>query len=160
MSVYTVLEPAKQTGSAVDRAERIVFIRDRFTWSAFLFAPLWLLYRRLWLVFLAYALVSVALAAGLRWAGVGSGGQAVVGLLVALLVGIEATNLRRWTLVRRGWRELGMVVGEDIVDAERRFFHAWVAGEFERTPAPPSGHRPAVYRPDVVGLFPEPGASR
>jgi hypothetical protein len=162
MSVYIVLDPAKRTGSALERAERFVFIRDRFTWSAFLFAPLWLLYRRLWLAFLGYAVLNVALQIGLRLAGVGRGGQVLVAVLVALLVGIEAPSLRRWTLTRRGWREAGIVVGDDLEDAERRFFDAWVAGEGERAAAaaPPPSSRPAAHHGDVVGLFPEPGANR
>ena len=34
--------------------------------------------------------------------------------------------MRRWTLARRGWKNLGVVVGDDLEAAERRFFDAWV----------------------------------
>ena len=162
MSVYTVLEPRKQTGSAAERAERFVFIRDGFSWGAFLFTPLWFLYRRLWLAFVAYAVLTAALLVGLRFAGVGAGGRVLTGVLIALLIGFEAATLRRWTLTRRGWRELGTVIGDGLDDAERRFFDAWIAGTARPAqPTPPAAMpRPTDHRQDVIGLFPEPGASR
>lgn len=164
MAVYTVLEPPRRTGSAAERAERFVFIRDGFCWSAFLFGPLWLLYRRLWLVLVLYVALAGALLVGLRTVGLGTDGQVVVGALIELLVGFEAATLRRFTLARRGWRELGSVSGDDLEEAERRFFDAWVTGESERTPpavAPPAAIvRPLPHGQDVIGLFPEPGGSR
>jgi hypothetical protein len=164
MAVYTVLEPRKQTGSAAERAERFVFIRDGFSWGAFLVTPLWFLYRRLWLAFCAYAVLIVALQVGLRFAGVGLGGRMLTVALVALLVGFEAASLRRWTLTRRRWRELGTVIGDGLDDAERRFFDGWIAGEAKQTshaPAPAAPPRaPGQRSHDVIGLFPEPGANR
>ena len=50
----------------------------------------------------------------------------VVSILLAVLVGFEAGTLRRFTLSRRGWRNVGIVVGDDLESAERRFFDAWV----------------------------------
>jgi len=89
-----------------------------------------------------------------------------VGFLLALLVGFEAATLRRFTLARRGWRNVGIVVGDDVEAAERRFFDAWVKGE-ARPPAPPPpapSAPPMLRRPpppsDVIGLFPQPGAPR
>jgi hypothetical protein len=77
--------------------------------------------------------------------------------------------LRRFTLSRRGWKNLGVVSGDDLEDAERRFFDAWL----RRTNPPPGGsHAPTSpsppaapiqrkpHGPDVNGLFPEPGAPR
>ena len=51
---------------------------------------------------------------------------------------MEASSLRRWKLSRRGFANLGVVVGDDIEDAERRFFDGWVADErpVMRSPAP------------------------
>jgi hypothetical protein len=163
MAVYTVLEPLHRHASAGERADHIVFLRDGFAWSAFVFAPLWLLYRRLWLVLLAYVCAVVVLEAGLWLIGVTPEGQIVIAGLLALLVGMEASNLRRWTLVRRGWQEVGTVVAEDRDEAEQRFFDAWVAGEIAAPPPRPT--QPAsVIRPpsrrDVVGLFPEPEPRR
>jgi len=106
-------------------------------------------------------------AAAPHGAGVGQGARFLVGALIALLVGFEAANLRRWALLRRGWRERPTVVGDDLAAAERRFFAAYVASEAARdaapaSPSPPAAPAPAPRpaAPDVIGLFPQPGASR
>src|ERR1700686_4926897 len=111
MTTYMVFEPPD--GDPATRAERIVFVADRFSWGAFLLGPLWMLWRRLWLVFCAYIVVIGAVAVGLRFAGGGFGARFLIGTLIALLVGFEAANLRRRTLLRRGWRERGAVIGAD-----------------------------------------------
>jgi len=167
MTTYMVFEPPERDGDRAARAERIVFVPDRFSWGAFLLAPLWMLWRRLWLVFVAYLFVIAAVTVGLRFAGVGTGARFLVGALIALLVGFEAANLRRWALLRRGWRERPTVVGDDLAAAERRFFAAYVASEAARdaapaSPSPPAAPAPAPRpaAPDVIGLFPQPGASR
>jgi hypothetical protein len=126
------------------------------------FAPLWMLRHRLWLAFIGYGVVVAAIAAALGYAGRGRLIDLALGV-IGLLVGFEAANLRRWTLLRRGWREAGAVIGDDREAAERRFFDAYVAHAAERTdvvappPAPPS-FRPSAAAADVIGLFPQPGA--
>jgi hypothetical protein len=93
----------------------------------------------------------------------------VVGLLIALLIGIEASTLRRFTLARRGWKNVGVVSAYDLEDAEQHFFADWVraaptvrgapsAPPRNSPPPPPLPRMP--QSPDVIGLFPEPGASR
>jgi hypothetical protein len=163
MPVFTVLEPRHRDGSVSERADQIVFLREGFSWSAFVFTPLWLVCRRLWLVLLVYLFAVVALVVGLWLAGVTPAGQILILALIALLIGMEASNLRRWTMIRRGWQELGTVVAGDRDEAEQRFFDAWVAGEVA-APAPLPVQPASVVRPpsrrDVVGLFPEPGGSR
>jgi hypothetical protein len=88
-----------------------------------------------------------------------------ISFLVSLLVGLEAGTLRRFTLNRRGWNTIGVVSGNDLEDAERRFFDAWVRRAAEplaaAPPRAPSAPMPRMAQPpQVVGLFPEPGASR
>jgi hypothetical protein len=157
MAVYTVHEPPRRDNDTLAHTERFAFVRDGFSWPAFLFGPLWMLRHRLWLAFICYLLAAFALGAAARAAGAGDW---VIGvsLLVALLIGFEASTLRRYGLARRGWTTVGVVVGDDLESAERRFFDAWAAGGVPRpTPAPASG--PAVPTPSgpIIGLFPEPG---
>ena len=59
MPTYTVHEPPRRNGSAPD-PQRFAFVRDGFHFWAFLLSPLWLLYRRLWLVFVCYLLIGAA----------------------------------------------------------------------------------------------------
>lgn len=163
MPIYTVHEPP--TGGTNPAPDRFVFVRDGFYGWAALLTPLWLLRHRLWLVFLIY---TVALIAGmwvLRRAGVSASGLLRVFALLSLLVGLEASTLRRWTLARRRWRDIGVVMGKDRGEAERRFFDQWtrsaqVASAVQPgapvAPVPPT--RRYASEPGVIGLFPEPGA--
>src|SRR6202041_2110732 len=54
--------------------------------------------------------------------GVGGATVFLVDALLALLLGFEAASLRRWTLSRRNWRQLDIVVADDEEAVERRFF--------------------------------------
>ena len=167
MSVYTVHEPAPKRAETEPNPERFVFVRDGFAFWAFLLPPLWILRHRLWLVFVLYVIALIAVQVGLSFAGASEGVRWGVGLLMSVLIGFEAATLRRWTLNRRGWRNVGVVVADDVETAERRFFDAWVKDHALPAAAPPPPSAPggtAMRRPpqasDVLGLFPEPGASR
>ena len=59
--------------------------------------------------------------------GAGRGAIFAVDVLIAILMGFEAASLRRWTLSRRNWRQLDIVVADDEESAERRFFDRWTA---------------------------------
>jgi hypothetical protein len=158
MAIYTVHEPRRRDDDALAHTERFVFVRDGFSWPAFLFGPLWMLRHRLWLALLVYLVVVFGLGAALRVAGAADAVIAV-GLLVALLVGFEASSLRRYGLGRRKWTSLGVVVGDDLESAERRFFSAWTGEPARRpAPAPPSGPVATGSSASIIGLFPEPGA--
>jgi hypothetical protein len=85
--------------------------------------------------------------------------------------------LARWTLSRRKWRQLDIVVADDEEAAERRFFDRWTAKQrvpsndqpaVDRGAPPPTrdiagqsfSRPPPMPREEIIGLFPEPGASR
>src|SRR5438552_7399092 len=158
MAIYTVYEPPLH-GADLRHADRIVFVRDGFFWSAFLLAPLWMLRHRLWLALMLYGAVAVAIVAGAQFLGLSAGVTAAIAFLVSLLIGFEASTLRRWALARRQWRNIGVVVGDDLELAERRFFDAWMRQELPlRSTQPNPG--PSLRSPakgDVIGLFPQPG---
>jgi hypothetical protein len=146
-----------------------VFVRDGFHFWAFMLAPFWLLWRRLWLAFAIYLAASILLGIGFFLIGASPTVQFFAGLLIALLIGCEASTIRRWKLSRRGWKMLGFVVGEDTEMAERWFFAEWAKRKTETPPAPPTAPEPRYVAPmrrgtpspsDVIGLFPEPGSGR
>src|SRR5882757_776247 len=124
MPAYAVLEPPRRNRSASDHTDRFVFLRERFSLGAFLFGPLWMIWRRVWLVLVVYLVVVGLIAYGLLRLGIAWPVHAVVYFLIQFLVGLEATSLRRWTRVRRGWRDCGVVIADDREMAERRFFDA------------------------------------
>ncbi len=165
MPTYTVHEPPPRKGESAD-PERFLFVRDGFHFWAFVLAPLWLLLRRLWLAFVLYVVVMVIVEGGLAFFGVASTAKVLAGLLIALLVGLEAGSLRRWKLERRGWKTLGFVVGDDLEDAERRFYAEWATRKpAVEAPPPAEPHYTLPLRrgtptgADVIGLFPEPGGA-
>jgi hypothetical protein len=159
MAIYTVHEPPRRSDDVLAHTDRFTFVRDGFSWPAFLFAPLWMVRHRLWLALIVYLLVVFALGAATRVLGDGDWVLAI-GLLVALLAGFEASTLRRYGLARRGWKMLGVVVGDDLESAERRFFDAWAAGHVPHPAPTPSASGPSAPAPSgpIIGLFPEPGA--
>jgi len=172
MSIYTVHQPPLQSGAAGAEAYRFVFVRDGFSWWALLLTPLWMLRHRLWLALAVYLLASAALDAGLRALGGSAFTLVLAGLLISLLAGLEAGTLRRAKLARGRWRNIGVVSGDRLEGAERRFFDSWIRQSLAHRPASPSGApasssaappgppAPSPAPSGVIGLFPEPGAHR
>ena len=169
MAIYTVHEPPLKADEFAPDPERFVFVRDGFSFWAFLLAPLWMLRHRLWLVLVGYVLVTIALQVALWVIGASATVAVTISALLALLVGFEAATLRRFTLSRRRWKNVGIVVGDAPESAERRFFDAWFKdgssknGRVKSEPrASPPSTLPIMRKPssEVIGLFPEPGAPR
>jgi hypothetical protein len=170
MSIYTVHQPPLDFGAAATDPYRFVFVRDGFSWWAFLLTPLWMLWHRLWLALVIYLLLAAAIDAGLRALGASVVPLVVAGMLISLLAGLEAGTLRRLKLSRGHWRNIGVVTGENLEHAERRFFDAWIRQPPARRPAAPANASgsgsaapatpPSAVSSGVIGLFPEPGAHR
>jgi hypothetical protein len=162
MPTYTVHAPPPRNGNAAD-PQRFAFVRDGFRFWAFLLPPLWLLAKRLWLVFIGYLLLIAAIEAGFYFLKLPEGSQFAIELLIGVLVGLEAGTLQRWTYARRKWTTLGLVTGRDQDEAERRFFAQWVERDANEPMPPPAVKTPPaapVQRAgnnDIIGLFPQPG---
>jgi hypothetical protein len=153
MRSYTVHEPPNPASDRIDRAEGLVFVRDGFSWTAALFAPVWLIVHRLWWPLLGYVVLSgsieflrLATALDTGWTTL-----AVVGL--HLLIGFEADALRRWTLDRRGWRTVGSVTGRSAEECERRFFDQWLPAQPVIAPASGPGGGASGGRTSLVGAL-------
>jgi hypothetical protein len=176
MPVYTVHAPTAN-GADLGATDKFVFVRDGFHFWAMIFGPLWLLWNRLWLATIGWIIAVIALDLVLAKLGVGRGAIFFGNVLVALLMGLEAASLQRWTLSRRNWRQLDTVVGDDEETAERRFFDRWTAGKrgvsvdpqsVERggppptrdVPGQPFSRPPSLPQGGIIGLFPEPGGQR
>ncbi len=163
--IFLVFEPKdglKNAPTFAD-AERVVFLREKFSWPALFFGPLWLLWHRLWLGLLLWLVAFFALGIPIVSLGFGDSMMFVAFLVPSLIVAFEATALRRRKLLRKGMRDAGVVIAQDIEIAERRFFADWAKraepAPGER-PASPAGLLPPHKPSPVLGLFPEPGANR
>ena len=114
-----------------------------------------------------------------RWSAwrLAAGALLLVDTLLALLLGFEAASLQRWTLSRRNWRQLDVVVADDEEAAERRFFDRWTARQRALSndqlavdrggppptrdiPGQPFSRPPPAAHGGIIGLFPEPGVPR
>jgi hypothetical protein len=177
MPVYTVHAPV--TNNMDFRAtDRFAFVRDGFHVWAAVFGVVWLAWHRLWLALFGWIVLMTVIDIAFVRLGVNGVIVLLVDVLLALLLGFEATSVRRWTLSRRKWRQLDIVVAEDEEAAERRFFDRWTARRHvtgndqpavDRGGPPPTRDIPgqAFSRPpspprddDIIGLFPDPGAPR
>jgi len=176
MPVYTIHAPV--TNSADLRAtDRFTFVRDGFHIWAAVFGVLWLGWHRLWLALIGWVVLIIVIDVGLVRLGVAGASIFLVDSLLALLLGFEAASLERWTLSRRNWRQIDIVVAADEEAAERRFFDRWTAKQRGRgndqpavdrgappptrdIPGQPFSQPPPLPRDEIIGLFPEPGASR
>jgi hypothetical protein len=171
MPVYTLHAPTADNAD-IAATDRFAFVRDGFRFWAALLGPLWLAWHRLWLALIGWIVVMIAIEVGL--ARLGAGGTAIffTNVLIALLMGFEASSIRRWTLSRRNWRQLDIVVADSEEAAERRFFDRWTAKQrlindqsaVDRGAPPPTRDIPgqpfSKPRNEIIGLFPEPGAPR
>jgi hypothetical protein len=141
LSVFTVYEPPLTSGDRADRAERLIFIKDGFAWTAAFVPVIWLLAKRLWLELLAF----IVLAAVLTWGVESAGAPAALGVallvVVQIVLGFEAGVLQGAALERRGWRLAGTVAGRDRLECERRFLESWL-------PAQPADPFPPASPPD------------
>ena len=176
MPVYTVHAPTADNAD-IAATDRFAFVRDGFRFWAAIFGPLWLAWHRLWLALIGWIVVIAVVDIAMFRLGIGSTALFLVGVLLALLMGFEAASLERWTLSRRNWRQLDIVVGKNREEAERRFFDRWTEKRrglgndqpaIDRGAPPPTrdipgqpfSKPPPSPHSDIIGLFPHPGASR
>ena len=176
MPVYTVHAPVMShaNGRVTDR---FAFVRDGFHFWATLFGPVWLLWHRLWLALIGWIILTLVMDIGMASLGAGRTAIFVANALIAVLMGFEAASLRSWTLSRRNWHQLDIVVADDEEQAERRFFDRWTAKQRGLTndqwavdrgappptrniPGQPFSKPPPLPQGGIIGLFPEPGGSR
>src|SRR5260370_40355977 len=105
MPVYTVHAPVAN-GADLAATDKFTFVRDGFHFWAAVFSVLWLIWHRLWLALLGWIVVTAALGIGLAQLGAGRGAIMLSNMLIAILMGFQATSPPRWTVSRRKWRPL------------------------------------------------------
>lgn len=176
MPVYTVHAPVAN-GADLAATDKFVFVRDGFHFWAAVAGVIWLAWHRLWLALIGWLVLTFVIDYALARLGVGRSAIFLVDLVLMVLLGLEAASLQRWTLSRRRWRQIDIVVGDDAETAERRFFARWTARHrgtvndqpsVDRGAPPPTrgipgqpfSKPPPLPQGGIIGLFPEPGGSR
>ncbi len=160
MSVYTVLAPTDTLGEP--EPERAVFLREGFSWPAFIFGLAWLLWHRLWAV-AALWLVTSGILAWLAVAHFRFGTTLEIGVALQILLGIEGNGLLRRKLAGRRYRLIDVVTADAAETAERRFFNRLSQAQSTNA-AVPKDALPGTRMPnrdaEVLGVFPLPEERR
>jgi hypothetical protein len=100
----------------------IVFVKDGFSWPAFFFTVLWALWHRLWLFALIVLAGGSAIGLVSDLLDLDPLTDAAIGLAWAVLIGYEANDARRRALSRRDFDFEDIVLGQNLSQAEHRFF--------------------------------------
>ena len=110
MTLYSVFDRRLDEAPAV--------VPDRFSWFAALLPPVWAIAHGLWLVLIGYVLAVVLL--GVAAIYVGEEAAFWLYVLFVLLIGFEASNLRRRALRRRNfvYRSELVAAAEDLAQVE------------------------------------------
>ncbi|MGE0005525.1 MAG: DUF2628 domain-containing protein [Parvibaculaceae bacterium] len=143
-------------------ADDVVFVREGFNWWALVFPLLWLAARGMWVVLLVALGAQFAIWALAEALGFGEFMRFVLSCAINLILAFEGNDLLRWTYERRGFATLGLVQGDDLDEAEYRFFtETGMPAESVVAPAEPA--RPILssrWRPDQPDfIFPGFGRS-
>jgi Protein of unknown function (DUF2628) len=146
VAVFTIHEPPNPPSDRIDRAEALLFVPDKFSFAAALFAPFWLASHKLWLALAAYLAATFVLVGILGAIGI-DGSLIFCALLgLNLWLGFEASEIQRASLAAKGWTEAGSVSGRDLAECERRFFENWLGNQpvlARHDAAPPASSGPA-----------------
>lgn len=169
MTVYTVHASAAEDDVGHIDPNDVVVVKEGFCWPALFFAVIWMIVRRMWIVLIAYLIVAAILSLLDRW--LPGATLPVLTMAGAFWFALEANQLRRWTLERRGYRLVAVVEARDRLEAERRFFASSAEIVLDRPdlhrtppsspaalPPPAAPRKPGPAGDDgVIGLFPAPG---
>ncbi len=121
MRTFTV-----HANASLPRAEdHVRFVKEGMARWAILSPLLWFLYHRMWWEGAAYFGLSILIALAGGGLGLHENITVLLGLGVQLLAAMEANDLRRLALARKGYQTVAIVHGSDEEEAEARFFANW-----------------------------------
>jgi len=124
MASYLILTPpgAPNRSAVSDRyRDETRFIRDGFSWTAFLFPSLWMLFHRLWLHAIAAVLLQGIALELMRQPGFFAAGAALL-LGVHVLAALEGPHAISDRLIGRSWKVENLVSAHDLATAEEIHF--------------------------------------
>ena len=124
MAMYSVYLPSGVAG--IDKvSDRARFVRDGFRFSAFVFGPFWLFWKRLWLALAIYVLAVLAMEfAGQYFKFDGQTTLFFIGM-IDLFLGLEGVKMLNAKLERKGYYLADVVEGAKSDEFESRFFYRW-----------------------------------
>lgn len=133
MQLYNALLKKNKDGKIAD----VILRKEGFSFSAFLFGPLWFLYHKMWQEFFALIAFNIALEIFVDFEKI---------FLEVVLAFIVALNANYWLcehLKKKNYQFVGLVFGSDFANAKLRFVQNFSAdlNGFEDSILNPKLHR-------------------
>lgn len=171
MAFYTAYTPPDDGmgGDLNETLSQAVVLKDGFSFPAFIFTGFWLLSKKIWLGFLVFATVYVALLLAQANLGLTAAALVICQFALGIFLGLEGHHLLGQKLLAKGWKLADVVEARNHDEAERRFFERALASDTAADTSHPVQPklqpaaqslfhaRPAGHQ--VIGMFPE-GSSR
>lgn len=116
--IYTVhIDPSK-----TNPVEKAVFVREGFNLFAFIFGVFWALYHRMWLIAIALAIVVVSFGLAEEAKALDMVSLTILQIAFNIFIGLQGNDLRRWWLSKRGYIMSDVVVSDNELRAQQRYF--------------------------------------
>ncbi|MEM6383330.1 MAG: DUF2628 domain-containing protein [Pseudomonadota bacterium] len=156
MRTYSVFEPKTRPDDPINYADSLVFVRHGWSLAALFIPLIWMAIRRLWWAILGYVLLIVGIQ--LLSFTVPELATAALSVALALIIMIEAGQLRLESMALKGYREIAVLQAKNQLEAEQIFFADWLCEKRMlglRGKSGPSGG--PVLRPSSSAPPPLPG---
>ena len=113
---------AYEKPEAAEVTERVVLLREGFSFWAFSLNALWLISQRMWSLLALYIAAIIAVSIASEAIGLSQISIMLVQIWLQLMLGFHAYDLQGALLKRRGYRLAGVIVAENDIAAERRYY--------------------------------------
>ena len=116
--IYTVhINP-----SEANAMEKAIFVREGFNIIAFLFGMFWAVYHRMWFMAVGLAIIMAFFGAAEEQKWFDAASIAIIHIAFNFIIGFQANDLRRAHLSRRGYIMSDVVVSDNELSAQQRYF--------------------------------------
>lgn len=113
---------AYEKPEAAEVTERVVLLREGFSFWAFSLNALWLISQRMWSLLALYIAAIIAVSIVCDALGMAQVAIMLVQIWLQLMLGLHAYDLQGALLTRRGYRLAGVIVAQNDIAAERRYY--------------------------------------
>ena len=117
MRLYTV-----HLGPPAAQGRDVVFVKEGFSWPAFLFTIFWALAKGRWLTAIVIFTAQVALSAAALSYGFAPEAESAASFALLILIGVFANDMQRFELTRNGYEMTGVVAAPSVDAAALRAF--------------------------------------